>query len=160
MQFDGVLRQRRMIRSYDEARSVPADALDAILDSGAARPLRRVHPGVSLLVLITATERETFWRIATDDDSRWLRGMRTAPVLILSGPARRPTSIATPRLTKAGPIAIRLDGPRHIGSSTPEWHAWPHCCRAVDQDLGACFFGIPADRIRPYVKRSACRRAS
>ena len=53
-----------MIRSYDAARTVPAEALDAILDAALRAPSAGFTQGVSLLVLSSATERETFWQAA------------------------------------------------------------------------------------------------
>jgi nitroreductase len=147
MQFEVVLRRRRMIRSYDAARSVPADALDAILEAARRAPSAGFTQGVSLLVLSRATERETFWRIATDDDSRWLRGMRTAPVLITVWTSEE---AYLDRYAEADKGWTDRDPARW---SAPYWFvdAGMACMAAllsaVDNDLGACFFGIPADRI-------------
>ena len=63
MEFADVLRRRRMIRSYDETRPVPADALDAVLAAALRAPSAGFTQGVSLLVLSSATEREAFWRV-------------------------------------------------------------------------------------------------
>ncbi len=54
MEFAEVLRGRRMIRSYDAARPVPADALDAILRAALRAPSAGFTQGVSLLVLSSA----------------------------------------------------------------------------------------------------------
>ena len=83
MEFRDVLRRRRMIRSYQEGRLVPADTLDAILAAALRTPSAGFTQGVSLLVLNSPSERETFWQAAAEADSTWLRGMRTAPVLVL-----------------------------------------------------------------------------
>jgi nitroreductase len=147
MQFAEVLRRRRMIRSYDAVRSVPANALDAILEAARRAPSAGFTQGVSLLVLSRATERETFWRIATDDDSRWLRGMRTAPVLITVWTSEE---AYLDRYAEADKGWTDRDPARW---SAPYWFvdAGMACMAAllsaVDHDLGACFFGIPADRI-------------
>ena len=83
MDFAGVLRRRRMIRSYDAARSVPPAAIDAVLAAALRAPSAGFTQGISLLVLSTDAERETFWRLTGCGDTSWLRGMRTAPVLVL-----------------------------------------------------------------------------
>ncbi len=54
MEFAEVLRRRRMIRSYDAARPVPADALDAVLAAALRAPSAGFTQGVSLLVLSSA----------------------------------------------------------------------------------------------------------
>src|SRR4029450_13130072 len=103
MQFAEVLRRRRMIRSYDAARSVPAAALGAILGAALRAPSAGFTQGVSLLVLSSATERETFWEVAASADSSWLRGVRTAPVLVvvLTSGGAYPGRDALPSETRA-----------------------------------------------------------
>ena len=83
MEFGQVLRRRRMIRSYDEARPVPSQAIDAVLAAALRAPTAGFTQGVSMLVLTGATDREAFWRLTAEADGAWLRGMRSAPVLIL-----------------------------------------------------------------------------
>jgi nitroreductase len=153
MQFAEVLRRRRMIRSYDATQPVPADALEAILQAARRAPSAGFTEGVSLLVLSIATERETFWSITTDDDSRWLRGMRTAPVLITVWTSEE---AYLDRYAEADKGWTDRDPARW---SAPYWFvdAGMACMAAllsaVDHDLGACFFGIPADRI-PAVREA------
>ena len=153
MQFADVLRRRRMIRSYDATRPVPADALEAILQAARRAPSAGFTQGVSLLVLSMATEREAFWHIAADDDSRWLRGMRTAPVLITVWTSEE---AYLDRYAEADKGWTDRDPARW---SAPYWFvdAGMACMAAllsaVDHDLGACFFGIPADRI-PAVREA------
>ena len=83
MEFSDVLRRRLMIRSYQEDRQVPPDALDAILGAALRAPSAGFTQGVSLLVLSSDRERETFWQAGAESNSTWLRGMRTAPALVL-----------------------------------------------------------------------------
>ena len=147
MQFIAVLRRRRMIRSYDAARSVPADALDAVLEAARRAPSAGFTQGVSLLVLSTATEREIFWRLTADADSSWLQGMRAAPVLITVWTSEESY---LDRYAEADKGWTDRDPARW---SAPYWFvdAGMACMAAllsaVNHDLGACFFGIPADRI-------------
>ena len=147
MQFAEVLRRRRMIRSYDAARSVPADALDAILEAARRAPSAGFTQGVSLLVLSTATERETFWRITADADSSWLQGMRLAPILITVWTSEE---AYLDRYAEADKGWTDRDPARW---SAPYWFvdagmaAMAALLSAVDHDLGACFYGIPTDRI-------------
>ena len=51
MEFGQVLRRRRMIRSYDEARAVPSQAIDAVLAAALRAPSAGFTQGISLLVL-------------------------------------------------------------------------------------------------------------
>ena len=147
MQFAEVLRRRRMIRSYDAARSVPVDAVDAVLEAARRAPSAGFTQGVSLLVLSTATEREIFWRLTADADSSWLQGMRAAPVLITVWTSEESY---LDRYAEADKGWTDRDPARW---SAPYWFvdAGMACMAAllsaVNHDLGACFFGIPADRI-------------
>ncbi len=147
MHFAEVLRRRRMIRSYDAARSVPADALDAILGAALHAPSAGFTQGVSLLVLSSVTERETFWQAAAAADSSWLRGLRTAPVLIAVWTNE---DAYLDRYAEPDKGWTDRDPARW---SAPYWFvdagmaSMAALLAAVDNDLGACFFGIPADRI-------------
>jgi nitroreductase len=147
MHFAEVLRRRHMIRSYDAARSVPSDALDAILGAALHAPSAGFTQGVSLLVLSSVTERETFWQAAAAADSSWLRGMRTAPVLIAVWTNE---DAYLDRYAEPDKGWTDRDPARW---SAPYWFvdagmaSMAALLAAVDNDLGACFFGIPADRI-------------
>jgi len=160
MEFGEVLRRRRMIRSYDMTRPVPPAAIDAVLAAALRAPSAGFTQGISFLVLSSDAERETFWRLTGDSDTAWLRGMRTAPVLVLVWTSGRPTSIGTPSPTRAGPTEIRRTGPRPTGSSTPAWQAWRRCCRrstSISAPASSAFrrTGLPS-----YAKPSASRQVS
>jgi nitroreductase len=147
MEFREVLRRRRMIRSYQEGRPVPPDALEAILGAALRAPSAGFTQGVSLLVLSLATERETFWRVVAHADTSWRRGMRTAPVLVLVW-----TSMEAYLDRYAEPDKGWTDRDPARWSA-PYWFvdagmaSMAALLSAVDQHLGACFFGIPTDRI-------------
>jgi nitroreductase len=147
MEFGEVLRRRRMIRSYDMARPVPPAAIDAVLAAALRAPSAGFTQGISFLVLSSDAERERFWRLTSDSDTVWLRGMRTAPVLVLVW-----TSEEAYLDRYAEPDKGWTDrDPAHW--SAPYWFvdagmaSMAALLSAVDQHLGACFFGIPADRI-------------
>jgi nitroreductase len=147
MDFAEVLRRRRMIRAYDEGRPVPADALDAVLAAALRAPSAGFTQGVSLVELSSATEREVFWRAVGHADNSWLRGMRTAPVLILVW-----TSEEAYLDRYAEPDKGWTDR-NPTRWSAPYWFvdagmaSMAALLSAVDHDLGACFFGIPTARI-------------
>ena len=147
MDFADVLRRRRMIRSYDAARSVPPAAIDAVLAAALRAPSAGFTQGISLLVLSTDTERETFWRLTGCGDTSWLRGMRTAPVLVLIWTSEE---AYLERYAQPDKGWTDRDPARW---SAPYWFvdagmaSMAALLSAVDQHLAACFFGIPADRI-------------
>ena len=147
MEFAEVLRRRRMIRSYDAARPVPADALDAVLAAALRVPSAGFTQAISFLVLTSDSERETFWRLTADADSAWLRGMRSAPVLVALWTNQEAYLDRYAELDKGW---TDRDPARW---SAPYWFvdagmaSMAALLSAVDQHLGACFFGIPADRL-------------
>jgi nitroreductase len=147
MEFAEILRRRRMIRSYDAARPVPADALDAVLAAALRVPSAGFSQAISFLVLTSDSERETFWRLTADADSAWLRGMRSAPVLVALWTNQE---AYLDRYAEPDKGWTDRDPARW---SAPYWFvdagmaSMAALLSAVDQHLGACFFGIPADRI-------------
>ena len=147
MEFGQVLRRRRMIRSYDEARPVPSHAIDAVLAAALRAPTAGFTQGVSLLVLTGETDREAFWRLTAEADGGWLRGMRSAPVLILVWTSEE---AYLDRYAEPDKGWIDRDPARW---SAPYWFvdagmaSMAALLSAADQELGACFFGIPVDRI-------------
>jgi nitroreductase len=147
MEFAEVLRRRRMIRSYDAARPVPADALDAVLAAALRVPSAGFTQAISFLVLTSDSERETFWRLTADADSAWLRGMRSAPVLVALWTNQEAylDRYAEPDKGWTDRVPARWSAPYwFVDAGMASMAA---LLSAVDQHLGACFFGIPADRI-------------
>jgi len=142
-----VLRRRRMVRSYDVTRPVPDAALEAVLAAAVRAPSAGFTQGVSLLVLRDPEQRATYWRVAAERETSWLRRVRTAPVLILVW-----TSPTTYLDRYAEPDKGWTD--RDPGRwPAPFWFvdggmaAMAALLRAVDVELGACFFGVPTNRV-------------
>jgi nitroreductase len=143
-----VLRRRRMVRAYAADRPVPPEVLDRVCAAALQVPSAGFTQGVSLLVLTTGRQRTTYWHAAAGGgDSRWLRGMRTAPVLLLLW-----TSRAAYLDRYAEPDKGWTDrNPERW--SAPYWFvdggmaALAMLLTATDAGLGACFFGIPTHRI-------------
>lgn len=148
MEFHDVVRRRRMVRRYDADRPVPAETVDAILSVALRAPSAGHAQGVSFLVLHGPAETARFWSLASGpgEPDRWLRGMRTAPVLVLVW-----TSAASYLDRYAQPD--KGWGDRDPARwSAPYWYVdagmatMAALLAAVDHELGACFFGVPADR--------------
>jgi nitroreductase len=144
-----VRRRRRMVRRYDPTVPVPADALERILDAGLRVPSAGFTQGVSLLVL-QGPDVERYWSATTDPTvapDRWLTGLRTAPVLVLvwTEPGAYLDRYAEPDKGWTDRDPARW--------TAPYWHVdagmtvLAMLYAAVDEGLGACFFGAPPDRI-------------
>ncbi len=169
MELADVLARRRMVRRYDPGTPVAAEALEAVLAAALRAPSAGFTQGVSLLVLDQPAQRERFWAstepVPRGDDpphpppavpvagapetrpNRWLDGMRTAPVLVLVLTSRE---AYLDRYAETDKGWTDRDGDRW---SAPYWFvdagmaAMAMLLRAVDLGLGACFFGVPVDRV-------------
>ena len=147
MEFDAVLRRRRMIRAYDPTRPVPEAAVDVVLAAAVRAPSAGFTQGTSFLVLSTPEDRAAYWAATADRESGWLRGMRAAPA-------------ADPVWASQEAYLDRYSEPDK-GWTDRDLAHWPAPYRyvdagmasmvalltAVDQDLGACSFGVPTARI-------------
>jgi nitroreductase len=154
MELSDVLRRRRMVRAYDLDRPVPSAALDGVVEAALRAPSAGFTQGVSLLVLDSETDRDAFWASAADGgESGWLRGMRTAPVLILVWVSQE---AYLDRYAEPDKGWSDRDPGRW---SAPYWFvdagmaSMAALLAAVDLELGACFFGIPPDRIDAVRRR-------
>ena len=154
MELADVLARRRMVRRYDPDAPVADDAVEAVLAAALRAPSAGFTQGVSLLVLRSAQERNRFWTASAvrgDDPppppNRWLDGMRTAPVLVLVLSSRE---AYLDRYAEPDKGWTDRDEGRW---SAPYWFVdagmagMAMLLRAVDLGLGACFFGVPADRV-------------
>jgi nitroreductase len=150
MELAETLRRRRMVRAYDPGRPVPEDALDAITGAALRAPSAGFTQGVSLLVLDDPAGREQFWAVtadATASADRWLRGMRSAPVLLLVWTSQ---AAYLDRYAEPDKGSTDRDPARW---TAPYWYvdagmaSMAMLLRAVDLELAACFFGVPEDRV-------------
>ena len=151
MEFQEVVRRRRMVRSYAD-RPVDPAVVDRCLDNATRAPSAGFSQGWAFVVLDTPADVERYWRATTDADAlaapdRWLAGMTTAPVVVV------PCSSRAAYLDRyASPDKGWSD--RDEGRwSMPFWHLDTAMASllvlqtATDAGLGACFFGIPPDRV-------------
>jgi nitroreductase len=146
MEFADVVRRRRMVRNYSP-RPVDADVLDRVLQNALHAPSAGFSQGWAFLVLDTPADVERYWRATAgdrvDEPDRWLRGMMTAPVVVVALSNKdayldryaEPDKGWTDRAEDRWPV--------------PYWDvdtgmaALLMLLTAVDEGLGACFFGVP-----------------
>ena len=158
MELSEAVRRRRMIRSYDLSRPVPDGAVEAVLAAALRAPSAGHTQGVSFLVLRDAADRSAYWAAATGatgrvEPDRWLRGMTSAPVLILVWTSE---AAYLDRYAESDKGWTDRDPGRW---SAPYWFvdagmaSMAALLSAVDHELGACFFGVPPDR-QPDVRRT------
>lgn len=148
VEFRDVVRARRMVRNYDPSRPVPADVRERILAHAIRAPSAGFAQGWAFLVLEQPPERERFWAAATPPTQvarQWLANMRNAPLIIVAHSSKaayldryaEPDKGWTDRDESRWPV--------------PYWHidagfaSLLMLLTAVDEGLGACFFGIPPE---------------
>jgi nitroreductase len=153
VEFRDVVRRRRMVRNYDPDRPVPAEVIDRILRHARRAPSAGFSQGWAFLVLDDPADRERFWRAATPTTevwTRWLRNMRTAPLIIV------PHSNMSAYLDRYAEPDKGWADRDEARWPVPYWHidtgfaSLLMLLTAVDEGLGACFFGIPPERTAAY----------
>jgi nitroreductase len=156
MEFRDVVRRRRMVRRYAD-RPVDPAVVDRMLEHAIRAPSAGFSQGWAFLRLDARGDVERFWRAtspapasAKEGGNAWLDGMRTAPVVIvpLSNRSAYLDRYAEPDKGWTDRDATRWP--------VPYWHidtgmaALLILQTAVDEDLGACFFGIPPERTSAF----------
>jgi nitroreductase len=154
MEFADVVRKRGMVRTYDPDRPVPPQVIDQILEHAIRAPSAGFSQGWGFLVLETADERARFWATATPDDSdvwsSWLVGMRSAPLIIVPCSNK---SVYLDRYAEPDKGWTDRDEARW---PVPFWHIDTGMATllmlltAVDNGLGACYFGIPPECVQRF----------
>lgn len=147
MEFAEVVRRRRMVRTYDPDRPVPPEIRDRILRHALRAPSAGFSQGWAFLVLETSEDRRRFWSAtAPASTTSWLARMSTAPLIIV------PLSHRDAYLDRYAESDKGWTDRDESRWPVPYWHidtgfaALLMLLTAVDEDLGACFFGIPPAR--------------
>jgi nitroreductase len=153
MEFRDVVRRRRMVRNFDPDRPVPATVRERILEHALHAPSAGFTQGWGFLVLEEPADRERFWAATTPENGgrrRWLAGLRRAPLLIV------PHSNKDAYIERYAESDKGWTDRDEARWPVPYWHidagfaSLLMLLTAVDEGLGACFFGIPAERTAAY----------
>lgn len=148
-----MVRRRRMVRNFDPERPVPADAVSRLLGHALRAPSAGFTQGWGFLVLDAPADRELFWASTTPagtGQTRWLTGMSRAPLIVVALSNR---SAYLDRYAEPDKGWTDRDAARW---PVPYWDvdtgfaALLMLLTAVDEGLGACFFGIPSGRLDAF----------
>ncbi len=149
MEFQDVVDRRRMIRRYDP-RPVDPAVVDRALRNATHAPSAGFSQGWGFLVLDQPDDVRRFWGATSDDlddPDTWLAGMMTAPVVIV------PCSSKAAYLGRYAEPDKGWTDRDEARWPVPFWHMDTAMASllvlltAVDEGLGACFFGIPPERV-------------
>src|SRR4051794_31562149 len=151
MEFAEVVRRRRMVRRYDPDRPLQPGLLDRLVDVALRAPSAGFTQGVSFLLLEGAADRERFWTATNGpgEPDAWLRGMRSAPALIvvLASAEAYLDRYALPDKGWTGRSAGPWTAPYWFVDAGMAAMAALYGVVDADGGLGACFFGVPAGRV-------------
>ena len=147
VEFSEVIRRRRMVRHYTD-QPLPSEVVERILSNALRAPSAGFSQGWAFLALTEEEDRARFWARATTD-SEEPSTMLNAPLVVV-------------------PMAHKMAYLERYAESDKGWEdraesRWPApywdidtgmatllmLLTAVDEGLGACFFGIEPEQLQP-----------
>jgi nitroreductase len=146
MDFQEVVRRRRMVRTFTDE-PVPKESLDRILGNAVRGPSAGFSQGQSFLLLTEPADRERFWAIA---GAAVNESAQTAPAVIVPMSCKR---VYLDRYAQPDKGWTDRDEARW---PVPFWHidtgmaALLILQTAVDEGLGAIYFGIVPEAVQPF----------
>jgi nitroreductase len=148
MEFQDVVRRRKMVRNYTTDPVDPA-LVDLALRNAVRAPNAGFSQGWAFLVLDRPDDVRRFWAATADDLDRpdqWLTGMMKAPVVILpcSSKAAYLDRYAQPDKGWADRDETRW--PKPFWDMDTAMAALLILQTATDAGLGSCFIGLPAEK--------------
>jgi nitroreductase len=149
MEFTEVLRRRRMVRKYDPDRPISPEVRDRLLAAALRAPSAGFSQGWGFLVLHDPADRRLFWKVTAGDaePDPWLTDLLTAQLLVV---CLSDKDVYLDRYAEEDKGWTDRDESRW---AIPYWDidtgfaAMLMLLDAVDQGLGACFFGVFEDDI-------------
>ena len=146
MDFQEVVRRRRMVRTFTET-PVPKESLERILGNAVRGPSAGFSQGQSFLLLTEPGDRERFWAIA---GAAVNESAQTSPAVIVPMSCKR---VYLDRYAQPDKGWTDRDEARW---PVPFWHidtgmaALLILQTVVDEGLGAIYFGIVPEAVQPF----------
>jgi nitroreductase len=148
MEFQRAVNRRRMVRNYS-GEAVDPRAVQRVLANALHAPSAGFSQGWAFLLLDTPGDVARFWSSTTPSvggDDPWSEGMRRAPVVVV------PLSHKQAYLDRYAAPDKGWTDKDEARWPVPYWHIDTGMATLLmlltvtDEGLGACFFGIPAER--------------
>ena len=146
MDFQEVVRRRRMVRTFTEE-PIPKESLERILGNAVRGPSAGFSQGQSFLLLTEPADRERFWAVA---GAAVNESAQTAPAVIVPMSCKR---VYLDRYAQPDKGWTDRDEARW---PVPFWHidtgmaALLVLQTVVDEGLGAIYFGIVPEAVQPF----------
>lgn len=146
MEFEEVVRRRRMVRRYTDEPVDPA-IIDRALHHAVRAPNAGFSQGWAFLVLEDPADVRRYWEVTADvaHPDAWLTGMMTAPVIVLPCSSKQAYLDRYARPDKGWTDRDEARWPM------PFWHMDTAMATLLilqtvtDAGLGALYFGIPPE---------------
>jgi nitroreductase len=152
MELRDVIRRRRMVRTYED-RPVPAEAVERMLDHAMRAPSAGFSQGWGFLVLDQPADVARFWErvfpVEDRDDFAW-EGLFTAPVIIVPLSHKQAYLDRYAEPDKGWADKAESHWPVPYWDIDTGFAAMSILLTAVDEGLGALFFGIFPDRLDAF----------
>jgi nitroreductase len=148
MEFSALVRRRHMVRRYAADRPVPDDVLETILDNARRAPSAGFSQGWDFVVLTSDEDRDRFWAAAGEEekeDTQWLRGVQTAPVLVICCSDKEAYLERYAAPDKGWTDRSESRWPVPYWDTDTGMAALLMLLTATDEGLGGLFFGIAAE---------------
>lgn len=143
-----------MVRSYDEARRVPPEVVERLVAAAVRAPSAGFSQGWGFLVLDTTEDIERFRVAVTPETEReqWFAAQFRAPLVIV------------PHANRDEYLDRYAQPDKGFVDRSDAWWLAPYwdidtgfasmliLLAAIDEGLGACFFGFSKDRLDVYRK--------
>jgi nitroreductase len=152
MEFTEVVRHRRMVRTYDVDRPVDPAVVSRIVTTMLRAPSAGFSQGTGILVLDTPEDVARFRAAVTPEvePQNWFAAQVQAPVLLI------------PLANKDVYLDRYARPDKGFTDRSDAWWTSPYwdidagmatlmaLLAAVDEGLGACFFGMEISRVEPF----------
>jgi nitroreductase len=152
MEFGEVVKRRRMVRAYTDE-PVDASVIERLLTHARHAPSAGFSQGWAFLLLDRPEMLDRFWTTTTPEEEMlgpWMQGMRGAPVIIVPLSCKRAYLDRYAEPDKGWTDRDESRWPAPYWDIDTGMASLLILLGAVDQGLGACFFGIPPDRIERF----------
>lgn len=145
-----MVRRRRMVRNYDPDRPVPPEVREALLANAIRAPSAGFSQGWAFLVLESPEERARFWAASSPEEADGYASMRRAPLIVVSLSHKRAYLDRYAESDKGWTDRDEARWPVPYWDIDTGFASLLMLLTAVDEGLGACFFGIPPERIPAF----------
>jgi nitroreductase len=150
VEFEDVVRRRRMVRSYEQ-RAVPAAAIARIVRCGLRAPSAGFVQGWGFLVLLEPNDLARFRHVVTPrvNADQWLAANIHAPAIIVVH-SNRDAYLDRYAQPDKGLARSDKSWPAPYWDIDAGFAAMLMLLSAIDEGLGACFFGLPGECFESY----------